>query len=267
MAINIDADNADGVSRAAVNKPFPRLTVSIFWIFVFFLLQIIAPILAIASTILGSSNAEEVIKNPEIMMQDMSTIAMPMIWGLVVSNLLTLGMLMVYLVQKNRLNLIHFNNWSKLSFGRTVGICVALVGAALIFNFVYATYIVPGVELQAGLKQFFAAIPDTVGNSILLFVMIAILAPLLEEFLFRGLLQNSLKNLLPTHAAIWLSGIIFGAIHFDLYALPALAALGVAFGYLYEKTGSLRTCIILHMINNAAALMLPKIAVWLELSQ
>jgi len=258
MAIDIDAVEGD-----ATPKPFPGLLVAALWIILFFVLQIGASIIALASTILASGRAEELIKNPSLMAEDMSLIALPTIWALVISNLLTLGMLMVYLVQKDRLNIIHFNNWSELGFAKTLGLCVVVVAVALGFNFVYSEYIIPGVDLQADLRALFAAIPDTAFNAALLFVMVAILAPLLEEFLFRGLLQNAFKHRMPIYAAIALSAAIFALAHvnyfspqLEFYIFPPIFVLGAAFGYLYHVTGSLRLCILLHVINNSAAMLL-----------
>ncbi len=82
------------------------------------------------------------------------------------------------------------------------------------------------------------------------------MAPLTEELLFRGLLQKSLANRMPQYAAILIAAAIFGAIHLDFYAFPALFVMGAVFGYLYYRTGSLRVNILLHMLNNGAALAL-----------
>jgi uncharacterized protein len=60
----------------------------------------------------------------------------------------------------------------------------------------------------------------------------------------------------PAWAAIALSAFVFAAVHMQPLAMPALMALGAAFGYIYHKTGSLRLTIILHMINNILALAL-----------
>jgi hypothetical protein len=147
---------------------------------------------------------------------------------------------------------------------------VAVIAGALTFNHVYATYVIPGIELQADLKILFAAIPDTTFNAILLFIMVAVLAPVLEEFLFRGMLQNALKHKMPAYAAIALSAAIFSLAHvnwfapnIEFYIFPPIFVLGAAFGFLYHITGSLRVCILLHLINNAAALGQTRIAEWL----
>ena len=81
-----------------------------------------------------------------------------------------------------------------MSAANTIGLAVFAIGAGLAFNYAYATYIVPDVEMQATLNALLKAIPETLPNKVLLFVAIAIIAPVLEEVLFRGLLQNSLAN-------------------------------------------------------------------------
>ena len=102
----------------------------------------------------------------------------------------------------------------------------------------------------------FAAIPDTLPNKILLLVAAALLAPMVEELLFRGLLQNAIADKIPIWAAILISALVFGAVHMDYHAFPVLAGMGIVFGLLYHLTGSLRVTILAHMINNSAALLL-----------
>jgi membrane protease YdiL (CAAX protease family) len=164
--------------------------------------------------------------------------------------------LWLYLRRDERAAAIQLDRWSNLSPAVTIALSVMLVGAGLLFNYAYSAFVFPDVEMQDQVRRMFAAIPKTPGNWVLLFATVAIIAPLLEELLFRGLLQNSLSHRMPIWAAIAISSAIFAAIHMQLYAFPALMALGAVFGYIYHKTGSLRVTIALHMINNAAALAL-----------
>jgi membrane protease YdiL (CAAX protease family) len=78
--------------------------------------------------------------------------------------------------------------------------------------------------------------------------------------LFRGLLQNALAKYVPVWGAILLSSFLFALVHLQPYAIPGLMSLSIAFGYLYHRTGSLRTNIILHMANNVLALVLTQFA-------
>lgn len=260
-------NTADKGNNPATAKIFPGLLASFLWIFLFFFLQIVCSVIALVIAIFTSGPLEEFLQNPQVIAQDMSIIELPIIWSLVVANGITLGILMLYLSRHGRLDHIHFNNWSKLGFGATMGIGIAVIAAALAFNFIYSTYIIPGVELQADLKLLFDAIPKTAFNAILLFVMVALLAPILEEFLFRGLLQNALAHRMPVYAAIVISAAIFSLAHVnwfapqvEFYIFPPIFILGAAFGYLYHLTQSLRVCILLHLLNNSAALALSQFA-------
>jgi membrane protease YdiL (CAAX protease family) len=127
------------------------------------------------------------------------------------------------------------------------------------FNYIYATYIIPGVGMQEEMAKILASIPRTPVNIAAIFFAIAIAAPIVEELLFRGMLQNAVAKYVPFWAAILLSSFLFAVVHLQLYAIPGLMSLSIAFGYLYHRTGSLRTNIILHMANNAFALVVSQI--------
>lgn len=88
------------------------------------------------------------------------------------------------------------------------------------------------------------------------FLVIAILPGIGEEFLFRGLLQNSLhKWTKNAHVAIWVSAFIFGAIHLQFYGLVPRMMLGAVFGYLYLWSGNIWYPIISHIANNGIAVI------------
>jgi membrane protease YdiL (CAAX protease family) len=113
--------------------------------------------------------------------------------------------------------------------------------------------------MQEEMAKILASIPRTPLNIAAIFFAIAIAAPIVEELLFRGMLQNAIAKYVPFWAAILLSSFLFAVVHMQLYAIPGLMSLSIAFGYLYHRTGSLRTNIILHMANNAFALAVSQI--------
>jgi membrane protease YdiL (CAAX protease family) len=106
-------------------------------------------------------------------------------------------------------------------------------------------------------------LPDELGidgstlNLVLVVVIIAVLAPLGEELLFRGYVFAALRNWKGFLPAAIITGLIFGAVHIGSspigYALP-LACFGFGLCLLYQWTGSLYPCIALHALNNAFAL-------------
>ncbi|MCX2472898.1 type II CAAX endopeptidase family protein [Pedobacter sp. MC2016-05] len=85
-------------------------------------------------------------------------------------------------------------------------------------------------------------------------IMIAILPAIGEELMFRGGVQRSLtKAFNSPHLAIWLTAIIFSAIHVQFYGFIPRMLLGAGFGYLYFYSGSLWYAMFAHFINNAYA--------------
>ena len=80
------------------------------------------------------------------------------------------------------------------------------------------------------------------------------LAPVAEEFIFRGLLYPFIKQLgWPRLALIGLS-LLFALIHFDVATFPALFFLALALTWLYERTDNLLAPIAVHALFNATNL-------------
>ena len=134
--------------------------------------------------------------------------------------------------------------------GITIGVYVAFVLIAALWWSLVGT---PGDE----------ELLDSLGidRSDLLLVLgaitVCVVAPLGEEFLFRGFLYPSLRNGMGIAGAAAVTGIVFGLVHG--FSSPAenllpLAVFGAALCLIYQATGSLYPCIALHAINNAIAL-------------
>lgn len=85
-------------------------------------------------------------------------------------------------------------------------------------------------------------------------LVMCITPALVEEFWFRGILQNKLLHLASPHVAIWLTGFIFSVFHFQFEGFLARWLLGALFGYLYFWSGNLWATIIAHFVNNFATL-------------
>lgn len=84
-----------------------------------------------------------------------------------------------------------------------------------------------------------------------LFIYMIMIGPIAEELLVRGFILTGLKNRYGPTIALVLSSLIFGAIHLPLVAQSIYAfILGLLFGFLYLKTGSIRACMLAHIVNN-----------------
>ena len=84
-----------------------------------------------------------------------------------------------------------------------------------------------------------------------------VMAPIMEELLFRGAMQGYLlrtwKN--PMWAII-VSSFLFGAVHGNPAQVPFAFVVGLGLGWVYYKTGSLLPCVFMHFINNASAVLI-----------
>ncbi len=98
---------------------------------------------------------------------------------------------------------------------------------------------------------------DSFGKMLIGLLVIAVIPAVGEELMFRGMLQpiliRSFKN---THVAIWVTGIIFSFIHFQLDGFVPRMLLGVVFGYLYVWSGNIWYPIWAHFINNGVTVII-----------
>lgn len=86
---------------------------------------------------------------------------------------------------------------------------------------------------------------------------IVVLAPLIEETLFRGFLQSFLRKHLGARAAILIASLCFSMFHYsfaqgvsNLPIIASLFVLALFLGFLYERQGSLLASVSLHAIFN-----------------
>lgn len=88
-----------------------------------------------------------------------------------------------------------------------------------------------------------------------LFLMVAVLAPVFEETLFRGFFLTSLTRYLPTWGAIVVSGSLFAVAHLNLSDILPLTVLGIVLGFVYTRSRNLLSSILLHGIWNSGSLL------------
>ena len=91
---------------------------------------------------------------------------------------------------------------------------------------------------------------------ILNLVLAGVLAPLVEETLFRGVIFGSLQANFGKWTSAVLSAVIFSALHLQAYGFFPRFVLGLLLVYLYDKYKSLYPSIALHALNNIVATLL-----------
>lgn len=110
-------------------------------------------------------------------------------------------------------------------------------------------------ENAAELTEVFLKV-DTLGGLLFNIFMVAILPSIGEELLFRGVIQRIFTNWSKSfHWGIWITAILFSAMHMQFYGFVPRMFLGVLFGYLLVWSGSMWLPIIAHFINNAVAVV------------
>ena len=108
-------------------------------------------------------------------------------------------------------------------------------------------------DKAAGLTEAFLKVNNLGGLFFNLF-MIAVLPAIGEELLFRGVIQRIFTKMTKSyHWGIWISAIIFSAMHLQFYGFVPRMLLGVLFGYLLVWSGSLWLPIAAHFVNNGVA--------------
>lgn len=88
-------------------------------------------------------------------------------------------------------------------------------------------------------------------------LIVAVLAAVCEELLFRSVIQNALIKLCKNaHVAIIVTAIIFSAFHMDFFGFFPRAILGVMLGYMFWMSGSIIPSMLMHFFNNSTIVVL-----------
>jgi uncharacterized protein len=149
-------------------------------------------------------------------------------------------------------------------FWPTVGWAALGMVCFYVFAAVYGTLVSP--DLDQDVTETLGADQGTLGLVAAGFVVICV-APVAEEFFFRGFFYRALRGRFSVLTAAVIDGIVFGLIHYEgcdqadtscsgadgLLLVPPLGVLGMIFCLVYERTGSLFPVIALHALNNALA--------------
>lgn len=146
-----------------------------------------------------------------------------------------------------------------LVFGLTAACMVAFMfpnsviiewNAGLDFSGSFWTWAREKEALAANFTKFLIDFESSGGFPVL-FILIAVIPAIGEEFCFRGWLQPAMhKATGNAHVAIWISAFLFSAFHVQFFGFVPRMLLGAIFGYLMLWTNNLWIPIFAHFINN-----------------
>ena len=91
------------------------------------------------------------------------------------------------------------------------------------------------------------------------FLVVAIFAPIFEEWLCRGMVLRGLLTKMKPVWAIIISALFFAVIHGNPWQALNAFLIGLLMGYVYYKTGSLILTMIIHFVNNGTSVILSNI--------
>jgi hypothetical protein len=190
---------------------------------------------AAAST--SGTSAQEMVRDV------MGSMVTPMAIATIVS-----GLLMVWYLVRTRQVALHRGTFAEVPT-RLKLLCLPFVLGAM----VTCNLLTDACELPNVAGDLFVEMSRTGWG----FLAIVVVAPIVEELLFRGAMEgHMLQQGKSPRMAIFLSALVFGIIHFNPAQSLFAFLLGLAFGWLYYRTGSVVPGIVGHMLNNAVCAVL-----------
>jgi membrane protease YdiL (CAAX protease family) len=184
-------------------------------------------------------------------------------WGIAIGQYVSyLPLLLVLLIAMPWLSRRSLGELGLRGFGRTTiiaGVLGAIAMYVVTIGVANVQFLFTHQKPEETAISLFTSTHDTA--LIVTFTFLAaIVAPFMEEFVFRGFLFNALLRYMPVWVAAVISGIIFGASHGSPTAFLPLAASGVVLAYVYERSGSLTASMLTHALFNLINVALISVA-------
>jgi membrane protease YdiL (CAAX protease family) len=185
-----------------------------------------------------------------------AVLLLPTPWGLWVSLLLFVGVLHLYLLRVDRsdgrpealLRLRPLPQPARPWVAASVPVLLGLIWA------VSELYVSVVPVPPDTLNPFGPLLADPLGRLTIAVLAIGI-APVVEEFFFRGLIQSTLQERVGGGVAIAITSALFAAVHVLPWVFPLHFLLGAIFGWVVYVTRSIWSGVVLHAVNNAAAVL------------
>lgn len=163
-----------------------------------------------------------------------------------------------------------FAIWYKRAFlskgeeqhGSRKGIPVSIFGGAVVFGVSIQCFCSYALNLLLPLfpriQRDYMALMDSMGTGqgMIPLIYMGILAPVVEELVFRGLILGYEKRELPFWCANFIQAFLFGLYHQNIVQFVYAFFIGLLLGYLYQRLQSLKTVMLIHGIINISGNLL-----------
>ena len=161
-----------------------------------------------------------------------------------ISGLLTLAVVLVfYLLRRKKL--------SEALWLRPVSASTLFSGASLAPALYFTVTIVLAMLPASWMENYGEASESIATGTFVSVISVAIVAPIVEEVIFRGLIMTRLSRAMPGWLAVLLSAAVFGACHGELVWFCYAFVLGAFFAFIDLRAGSILPSVLGHIMFNA----------------
>ncbi|MEN9523508.1 MAG: hypothetical protein RL065_1885 [Bacteroidota bacterium] len=211
----------------------------------------------------GADNSNEFLKHP---LQNLQFVN-PFKWMQLLSSIGMFGLsaiLFSFLKNKNGFAYLQMNKLPKFDLiGLTIPIVVfSLPIIAMMYFYNQKIHFwsldkwLREVELQNGEITKAMLSSTTIAGLMFNLIVVAIVPGIVEELFFRGIFQNLMhEGFKNKHAAIWITAIIFSAVHMEFLGFFPRMMMGAMLGYMYMWSGNIWVNIITHALNNGISVI------------
>ena len=210
---------------------------------------LVVSVLALWSVLLTVGNLSRPAATPPAPLTNEAVGLSMLLFGIVVGGI-------VFFLQQRNISVVRLFGFRAVPPMRVLGVSVLLFAAAFPLVRLTTALTLRWLGDDAEIQQIVQLFSDAVGQGdwgrlVAPILLAVVVAPLTEEFVFRGYLYGVVRRYLGPITAIVLTSAIFAVIHFNLLSLPSLFILAICFALAYEATGSLLVPMAMHAIFNA----------------
>ncbi|MDE6281477.1 MAG: CPBP family intramembrane metalloprotease, partial [Oscillospiraceae bacterium] len=223
-----------------VGQVFAALGKSVCYVALFLGMQVAVMLPLIVSIISEAITGESVVDEDAILaLLSVDTMTLSLI-----SGLLTLTIVLAfYLIRRKK--------FSEALWLRPVLAPTLLTGAALAPGLYLVVVAALAMLPEAWLDSYSEASAGIGGGTLIGVIAVAVVAPIVEEIIFRGLILNRLARVMPGWLAVVLSAAVFGVCHGHPVWFAYAFVLGVVFGFIDLRANSILPSILGHVVFNA----------------
>ena len=223
-----------------VGQVFAALGKSVCYLTLFLGMQLVVMLPLLVSMVSQAVTGESVVDEDVILaLLSVDTMTLSMI-----SGLLTLTVVLAfYLVRRKK--------FSEALWLRPVPVPALLTGAALAPGLYLVVTTALAMLPEAWLDSYDEASAGIDSGTLTGVIAVAVVAPIVEEVIFRGLIMNRLARVMPAWLAVVLSAAIFGVCHGHPVWFAYVFVLGAVFGFIDLRTNSILPSILGHVVFNA----------------